>query len=139
MAESPIPREEGRSGGLPVATQRALLAAVLAWLLPGAGHAFLGRKGRGFLFAALVIAAWVFGAALDGAFYRPTPGQPLSILGALAELGAGLAYAMLFLSGFSGDATAPGFEYGKAFLITAGLMNYLLVLDAWDIALGRKS
>ena len=34
---------------------------------------------------------------------------------------------------------APGFEYGTAFLLTAALMNLLLILDAWDIARGRKA
>ena len=33
---------------------------------------------------------------------------------------------------------AAGYEYGTAFLLTAGLMNLLLVLDAWDIARGKK-
>ena len=31
-----------------------------------------------------------------------------------------------------------GYEYGFAFLLTAGLMNLLLVIDVWDIANGRK-
>jgi hypothetical protein len=34
---------------------------------------------------------------------------------------------------------AVTYEYGCAYLLTAGLMNLLLMLDAWDIAVGRKS
>ena len=34
--------------------------------------------------------------------------------------------------------TAPSYEYGNAFLIVAGLLNALVALDAYDIALGRK-
>ena len=30
------------------------------------------------------------------------------------------------------------YEYGNAFLIVAGLMNMLVVLDAFDVAQGRK-
>jgi len=33
---------------------------------------------------------------------------------------------------------AASYEYGNAFLIVAGLLNMLIVIDAWDIALGRK-
>jgi len=33
---------------------------------------------------------------------------------------------------------AVTYEYGNAFLIVAGLLNMLVVVDAWDIALGRK-
>ncbi len=33
---------------------------------------------------------------------------------------------------------AVTYEYGNAFLIVAGLLNMLVVLDAWDIAVGRK-
>lgn len=87
----------------------------------------------------LVLAAVGLGYGLDGLLYRPIGGQPLSLLGTLAQAGFGLAYGILRLAlGFTGDATSAGFEYGKAFLITAGLMNYLLVLDAWDIAQGKK-
>jgi hypothetical protein len=55
-------------------------------------------------------------------------------------MGMGLAYFVLrFLVGYEGDLVAAGYEYGTAFLLTAGLMNWLLVLDCWDIAVGRKS
>jgi len=37
-----------------------------------------------------------------------------------------------------GTILSPTYEYGCAYLLTAGLMNLLLVLDAWDIATGKK-
>ena len=37
-----------------------------------------------------------------------------------------------------GEVTAATFEYGNTFLIVAGLLNFLVVLDAFDIAMGRK-
>jgi hypothetical protein len=43
-----------------------------------------------------------------------------------------------FLLHYEGNVMAAGFEYGTAFLLTAGLMNWLLVFDAWDIARGYK-
>ena len=37
-----------------------------------------------------------------------------------------------------GVVTAASYDYGNTFLIVAGLLNMLVVLDAYDIALGRK-
>jgi hypothetical protein len=38
----------------------------------------------------------------------------------------------------NGDVRAVTYEYGNAFLIVAGLLNLLVVIDAYDVALGRK-
>jgi len=86
-----------------------------------------------------VAVAIVAGAQLDGNLYRVEAGRPLSVLGTFAAFGAGLPYVVLrFLLDYTGDIVAAGYEYGTAFLLTAGLMNWLLVLDCWDIGLGRK-
>jgi hypothetical protein len=37
-----------------------------------------------------------------------------------------------------GLVTATTYEYGNTFLMTAGLLNFLVILDAFDIAMGRK-
>ena len=57
----------------------------------------------------------------------------------LGCMGMGAPYFVLrYLLDYHGEVAAAGFEYGTAFVLTAGLMNLLLVLDAWDIALGKK-
>ena len=118
---------------------RSLIAPLLAWLVPGAGHFFLGRRGRALAFACIVLVGALVGTMLAGNLYRIQDGQPLSVLGTFAAMGMGLPYFLLrFAVGYSGDIVASGYEYGTAFLLTAGLMNWLLVLDCWDIALGRK-
>ncbi len=38
-----------------------------------------------------------------------------------------------------GVVTAASYEYGNTFVIVSGLLNMLVALDAYDIALGRKS
>ena len=38
----------------------------------------------------------------------------------------------------AGDVTSPTYEYGNTFLIVAGLLNALVVLDAIDLAKGQK-
>jgi hypothetical protein len=51
----------------------------------------------------------------------------------------GLPYLAATLLGLgAGVVTAASYEYGNTFLIVAGLLNMLVVLDAYDIALGRK-
>lgn len=117
------------------------LAAFLAWLVPGGGHAFLGRRGRGALFLVLVLAFAALGCGLDGHLYTLGTSQRfLQYIAAFAAWGLGLPYVFLHhVLGYQGDPGVGTYEYGSAFLITASLMNLLLILDAWDIARGIKT
>lgn len=138
MPESPGAGASPRENGAP-SSRRAILAAALAWFMPGAGHFYLGRRGRALTYAVLVLVCVVLGAVLHGRLYTKLTGPPLSILATLGEIAFGLPYFVLrFLAGYEGDPASAGFEYGTAFLVTAGLMNVLLMLDAFDIAVGRK-
>ena len=110
----------------------------LAWLVPGLGHLYLKRWRRGLAFFVLVVASIWIGCSLQGNLYRPVANQPLSALATLGTMGMGIPYFVLRSAGYEGDIVAPGYEYGTAFLLTAGLMNWLLVLDAWDISRGKK-
>jgi TM2 domain-containing membrane protein YozV len=115
------------------------LAMLLAWLVPGAGHFYLGRRGRAVVFLALVALSICVGVLLRGKLFFVVAEQPLSRLGTLASMGMGIPYFVLqFVMGYRGDIHAASYEYGSAFLLTAGLMNLLVVLDAWDIAGGHK-
>jgi TM2 domain-containing membrane protein YozV len=117
----------------------AWLAAVIAWAIPGAGHFYLGRRARAVAFLALVLTSLGIGFFLDGSLYRMEPNQPLNNLFTLACMGMGAPYFISrFLFAYDGDILSPGYDYGSVFVITAGLMNLLLVLDAWDIGRGRK-
>jgi hypothetical protein len=118
---------------------KGLTAMALGLLVPGAGHLMLGRRGRAAVFCAVVFLSLGVGLALDGRLYRFVPDQPLSRLATLGSMGMGAAYFVLrYGAGYVGTVGAPGYEYGTAFILTAGLMNLLLVLDVWDIARGRK-
>lgn len=134
MSESVRPSAREARSVLPPA-----VAAVAAWAVPGLGHALLGRRGRGLFFAVLVLAALAIGCQLHGNLSTVLSGQPLAVLRTLGCMGMGLPYVGLrWAFAYQGDLLAPGYEYGSAFLLSAGLMNLLLVLDAWDIASGRK-
>lgn len=121
------------------ATGRALALAALSWLIPAAGHVALRRGGRAAVFAAVIATALAVGVGLEGNLYRPIEGQPLSRLATFGAMGVGAPYfALRYGLSYQGDPTATGYEYGTAFLLSAGLMNLLLVLDVWDIARNRK-
>ena len=112
---------------------------VLAWLIPGLGHLLLRRRLRAAVFAAVVLVGFILGIALDGELLLPRAGDPLSYLAAFASLGNGaLFFIAKYLGLGQGVVTAPGYEFGNTFLLTAGMMNLLLVLDTHDIAAGKK-
>jgi hypothetical protein len=119
---------------------RTFLAILLAYLIPGAGHLYLGRRARGITFFCIVALMFVIGITIDGDLYTigHSGGSVLRLLAALGSLGAGVIYWIAAWMGVHGDVTSITFEYGTAFTITAGLMNLLLVLDAFDIAQERK-
>ena len=117
-----------------------VVAAILAWIFPGLGHFFVGRRGSALLYALIVTVTFLLGISFEGRLYSPEPGQPLTILATFAVYGAGVLnlVARLVSANPSGSILSVTYEYGCAFLLTAGLMNLLLMLDAFDIASGRK-
>jgi hypothetical protein len=119
---------------------RTIFAMLLAYLVPGAGHLYLGKRARAATFFAVVTLMFVIGIVIDGDLYilGHTGGSLLRLLAALGSLGAGVIYWIAAWMGVHGDVTSITFEHGTAFTITAGLMNLLLILDAFDIAQGRK-
>ena len=129
-------------------TSTRIAAVVLAWLIPGAGHLLLGRIGRGFLLMALLAGSFFFGLALHGKLYVPVAADPpsmfhfdlISILWSFAQIGAGLCYmvARVIGLGIVARPESPTFEYGNTFMFLAGLLNYLVMMDALDIAAGRR-
>lgn len=136
---APDHKRKGSEPNPPASTGSALGTAFAAWLVPGLGHLLLGKRGRALLFFVIVLSALVIGSALDGNLYHVLPRRPLTLLGTFASMGTGLPYFVLrFGFGYEGDVAAVGYEYGTAFMLTAGLMNLLLVLDCWDIARGVK-
>ena len=112
---------------------------LLAWIVPGFGHLLLGRRLRAAVFFAVISVGFVIGLALDGELILPHAGDPLSFLAAIAGVGNGLLFFVArALNLGQGTVTAPGYEFGNTFLLTAGMMNLLLLLDTYDIAVGKK-
>ncbi len=120
-------------------TGSAVLVCLVAWLIPGGGHIWLGRRVKGVVFLVALTVMFALGLALQGRLFPFEFSQPLVGLAALADLGAGVPYLVAWAMGWGqGQVIAVTYEYANAFLIVAGLLNMLVVLDAYDIACGRK-
>ena len=118
----------------------ALPACLLAWLVPGAGHLYLGRTSRGLLFMGLIGTMFILGVAMDARlqFYMGLE-DPLAFFRSAAQIAIGLPYVIARSIGFGpGDVRSVVHEYGNTFTEVGGLLNILIVLDAYDVAHGRR-
>jgi len=116
-----------------------VLLCLASWAVPGAGHIWLGRRTKGLIFLIALPLMFAFGLGLHGRLFPFDMTEPLVGLAAVANLGIGLPYFIAGALGLgAGEVRSVTYEYGNAFLIVAGLLNLLVVIDAYDIAVGRK-
>jgi hypothetical protein len=117
-----------------------ILALVLGWLVPGAGHLLLGKPIRALLLFVSIVGMFLLGIGLHGKIYQPNTGDILDMLGFAGQLGMGLLYvvARVFSLGASSIVDALA-DYGTKFLIAAGLLNIIAAVDAHSLANGRKA
>src|SRR5712692_7766114 len=99
-------------------------AVGLGWLIPGGGHFLLKRPGR-------------------GAMFQPQTGDILTTIiycgGFIGDLASGLFYLLTTWLGYSQpDVAGHVHDYGTKFLVGAGLINILAIVDAYEIAVGKK-
>lgn len=116
-----------------------VVAAALAWLVPGLGHLSLGKRQKGLVFLVALPAMFGLGLVLSGRIFPFDLSQPLGTLAAAAARGLGVpALVASLLGSGQGVVTAASYEYGNTFIIVSGLLNLLVALDAYDVASGRK-
>lgn len=120
-----------------------LHVVALAWILPGGGHFFLKRRGRGGILLACVLVTYLFGLMMRGALFQPQTGDLLTTIiycgGFLGNLASGILYFFTVWLGYAQpDVAGHVHDYGTKFLVAAGLMNVLAMVDAFEIAAGRK-
>jgi hypothetical protein len=135
---------------------KGLVAMFLGWLVPGLGHAVQKKYARALLFFVSIFAMTWLGLAMGGKIYpvyleKPRTvlqvvfnlfkkENPLTILAFFADVGNGLFYAVSrFLNWGGGQLERATFEFGTAYIAGAGLLNFLVALDAYDIGAGKKS
>ena len=119
---------------------KALLLMVLGWIVPGLGHIVQKKYARGAVFFVSIFAMTGLGLAMGGRVYPFQTENPLTVLAFFADLGNALFYALARLLAIGpGALERTTFEFGTAYIAGAGLLNYLIALDAHDIAAGKKS
>lgn len=148
------------------------LAALLAWLIPGAGHFYQGRNAKGSLFVVSILCTWILGFALGGGHVVYASWQPgdkrwhyflQAGVGAVAlpALVQGERMRRATIQGRTVDGYEPlwggfmapphrpvyeqdpdevsawfarhgaGYEMGTWYTMIAGLLNILVVYDAY--------
>ena len=125
----------------PVAAWAPALA--LSWLVPGGGHLLLKRTGRGLLLMASITIMFLCGLMMRGAMFQPQSGDLLTTLintgGFIGDMASGILYLLSQWLGYNQpDMAGAVHDYGTKFLVTAGLLNILAMVDVFDIAVGRK-
>jgi len=117
-----------------------VLVGVLAWWVPGAGHLLQGHIRKALIFFIVLVAMFGIGLAFGGRLFPFQMTEPLVFLAAAAEWALALPRVASALGGLGGgNAVAITYEYGNTFLIVSGLLNALVLLDAVDLATGRKA
>jgi len=117
----------------------AVIAPLLGWLIPGAGHLIQRRWIRGLLLLASVCAMFVLGILMEGKVYGLNGGDLLDMLGFVGDLGAGSLYFVTRMMDWGkGAIQLASADYGTKFIIVAGLLNVMSAVDAYDIAIGKK-
>ena len=118
---------------------KAYIIFFISWLFPGAGHFIQKKYLKGAVFLTGIVLLLVFGIIMQGKFYDTKEVHPLIILGFFGDLGNGIFYFIIHLLGLAkGNIEASTFHYGTTYLVSAGLINYLVALNAFDIAKGRR-
>jgi TM2 domain-containing membrane protein YozV len=137
-----MPKEKEQKQPMP--PLRAWVPAVaLGWLIPGGGHFLLKRTGRGMLLLLSVTGMFLCGLMMRGAMFQPQTGDILTTLintgGFIGDICSGILYLLSNWLGYNQpDVAGQVHDYGTKFLVTAGLLNLLAMVDAFEIAARRK-
>jgi hypothetical protein len=121
-----------------------LPAVALGWLIPGGGHFLLKRRGRGLLLLLSITGMFLCGLLMRGSMFQPETGDLLTTIinvgGFIGDMCSGILYLLTAWLGYNQpDMAGNVYDYGTKFLVTAGLLNVLAMVDAFEIAAGRKN
>lgn len=123
--------------------QRWATPVLLAWLFPGAGHFYLKRWTHGALLLFAVAGMFIFGLLMRGKMFEPVTGDLFNTVvhwgGYAADMSTGALYFLAQWLGYRQELLASAVaDYGSKFLVCAGLLNILAMIDAYEIAIGEK-
>lgn len=109
-------------------------AVLVSWFVPGLGHAMAGQRSKGLVMGLAVLIVYVLGMVVSNG--HAVDRQYFSLWWAGAALfGPGLVFSSLFTAPMLLDAGVPaGFDMGVALCTSAGLMNAMVMSDAYSVA-----
>ena len=147
----------------PAPVRSPLLTILASWLVPGAGHFLLGRRGRAAIIFGTVLVTFLVGILMRGSMFVPGgngwelngagtltattqvsgSGDVLSKLiqygGFIGDAATGLLYLLASFLGYAvPDQAGHAADYGSKFLVAAGILNILAIVDAYEIATRQK-
>jgi hypothetical protein len=139
MAETP---KKVTETSVPVSSWAGPVLA--GWLIPGGGHFLLKRRGRALLLLSSVTLMFLFGLMMRGAMFKPENSDLLTTVitygGFASNLASGALYLLTSMFGYDQlDVAGHVHDYGTKFLVTAGLLNVLAMVDVYEIATKKKS
>ena len=118
----------------------AFAVGIAGWIVPGLGHAVLKMWGRAvacFLTIGLLV---LLGTGMRGNVFTSNGTDAFDTLGYIADLGTGSFYFVAkALETTGADVSHADGDYGTRFLATAGVLNLLAALHAYEAARGRKA
>lgn len=120
-----------------------IVPVLAGWIVPGGGHFLQKKTGRGILILASVGLMFLFGMFMRGTMFTPERGDILTTLinygGFICNLASGAFYFAATMFGYNvPDMPGDVHDYGTKFLVTAGLLNILAMVDAYEIKIGKK-
>jgi len=115
------------------------VAAIAGWFVPGLGHLLLRKWNKAVIYFVCVAALAVIGIAMRGNVFSSGSGDAFDTLGFLADLGNGIFYFLAHVINPAGpDVSRAAGDYGTRMVASAGVLNLLCVLEAFQIGSGQK-
>lgn len=116
-----------------------LVAAVAGWLVPGLGHLLLRRWGKAIVYFCAVATLATLGLVMRGNVFSSSAADAFDMLGFLADIGNGIFYFLAGTINSAGANTAiAAGDYGTRLIATAGVLNFLFVLELLQIGFASK-
>ncbi len=135
-----LPRNANpNSKAAPQTNHMTMIAPLAGWLVPGLGHMIQRRYIRGLLLMAAIFTMFFAGLGMQGKIYAFNTGDLLDILGFVGDIGAGALYFVARIMDWGvGNIHRAVADYGTKYIVVAGLLNVIAIVDAYHIAIGKK-
>ena len=118
---------------------QAFMFFLSAWAVPGLGHFLQKKIKKGIVFFSGIVILLSLGLIMKGQIGLLYDFQPLTLIKFLGSIGNGVLFIIIKLAGFgAGNARAVTFDYGTAYLVASGFMNFLVAINAYEQARGVK-